>query len=102
MAHQVVWLGAAADDLDEIAAYIAADSSRYAGIVTEKILAAARELADFPNMGAIVSEWNDESYRQRIVYSYRLIYRIKQDQVEVLTVIHGARLLPSSIRNRDR
>jgi toxin ParE1/3/4 len=102
MAHQIVWLGAAAEDLDEIAAYIAADSPRYAGIVTENVLAAARELADFPNMGAIVPEWNDESCRQRIIYSYRLIYRIKPDRVEVLTVIHGARLLPGSIRNRDR
>jgi toxin ParE1/3/4 len=102
MAHQVVWLGVAADDLDEVAAYIAADSPRYAGIVTEKILTAARELADFPHLGAIVREWNDESYRQRIIYSYRLIYRIKPDRIEVLTVIHGARLLPASIRNRDR
>jgi toxin ParE1/3/4 len=66
------------------------------------MLAAARELADFPNMGAIVSEWNDERYRQRIVYSYRLIYRTTDDRVEILTVIHGARLLPGSIRTRDR
>ncbi len=102
MAHQVVWLSAAVDDLDEIATYIAADSPRYAGIVTEKILAGARELADFPHMGAIVREWNDEAYRQRIIYSYRLIYRIRPDRVEVLTVIHGARLLPGSIRIRDR
>jgi toxin ParE1/3/4 len=101
MAHQVVWLRVAVKDLDEVAAYIAADSPRYAGIVTEKILASARGLADFPLMGAVVREWNDDSYRQRIIYSYRLIYRIKSDRVEILTVIHGARLLPASIRNRD-
>jgi toxin ParE1/3/4 len=102
MAHQVAWLGAAVDDLEEIAAYIAQDSPRYAGIVTEKILTAARELAEFPNPGSIVPEWEDDSYRQGIVYSYRLIYRLKNDRVEVLTVIHGARLLPRSIRNRNR
>jgi plasmid stabilization system protein ParE len=57
MAHQIVWLGAAVDDLEEIAAYIAQDSPRYAGIVSEKLLAAARELGEFPNMGSIVPEW---------------------------------------------
>lgn len=100
MAHQVAWLRAAVEDLDEIAAYIAQDSPRYAGIVTEKILTAARELADFPNMGSMVPEWDDDTYRQRIVYSYRLIYRVKSDRVQVLTVIHGARQLPRSIRTR--
>lgn len=101
MAHQVVWLRAAVEDLEEIAAYIAQDSPRYAGIVTEKILSAARELTDFPNMGSMVPEWDDANYRQRIVYSYRLIYRVKASRVEVLTVIHGARLLPRSIRTRN-
>ena len=102
MAHQVVWLRAAVDDLDEIAAYIAKDSPRYAGIVTERVLEAARDLAEFPHMGGIVPEWDDGALRQRIVYSYRLIYRVTNDRVEVLTVIHGARLLPGSIRSRDR
>jgi plasmid stabilization system protein ParE len=67
-----VWLPAALDDLDEIAAHIAKDSPRYAGIVAEKILAAARDLADFPRMGGIVPRWDDENYRQRIIYNYLL------------------------------
>jgi plasmid stabilization system protein ParE len=67
MAHQVVWLKAAVEDLEEISAYIAQDSPRYAGIVTEKILNAARDLADYPRMGSIVREWDDESYRHRII-----------------------------------
>jgi toxin ParE1/3/4 len=100
MAHQVAWLRTAAEELDEIASYIAQDSPRYAGIVAEKILSAARELAEFPNMGGIVPEWNDGSLRQRIVYSYRLIYRVKNERIEVLAVIHGARLLPGSVRRR--
>lgn len=100
MAHQVDWLRAAAEELDEIASYIAQDSARYAGIVAEKILTAARELAKFPNMGGIVPEWDDDTLRQRIIYGYRLIYRVKNDRVEVLAVIHGARLLPGSVRRR--
>ena len=97
---QVVWLSAALDDLDAIAEYISADSPRYAAAVVERFKSASRDLLRFPRMGPVVPEWNDESYRQRIIYSYRLIYRIRQDRVEILAVIHGARLLPEDLRNR--
>ena len=53
-------------------------------------------------MGGIVPEWDDDTLRQRIVYSDRLIYRVRDERVEVLTVIHGARLLPGSIRSRNQ
>jgi len=29
---------------------------------------------------------------------YRIIYRLKQDQIDVLAVIHGAQLLPEEIK----
>ena len=97
---KVVWLPAALDDLDAIATYIAADSPRYAASVVQRVKAASRDLRRFPGMGAIVPEWDDDSYRQRIIYNYRLIYRIRGKRVEILAVIHGARLLPQDLRNR--
>ena len=96
---QVVWLPAALDDLDGIADYIAADSPRYAAAVVERFKAASRDLARFPRIGPRVREWDDDSYRQRIIYSYRLIYRLRDDRVEILAVIHGARLLPDDLRD---
>jgi toxin ParE1/3/4 len=101
MAHEIVWLRAALDDLDEIAGYIARNSPHYAGVVVEKIRASSRDLATFPRMGSIVGDWDDESYRQRLIYDYRLIYRVRADRVEILAVIHGARRLPPAIRNRE-
>src|SRR5215212_2979372 len=97
---KVVWLSAALDDLDAIADYIAADSPRYASSVVQRVKAASRELRKFPRMGPMVPEWDDETYRQRIIYSYRLIYRIRGKRAEILAVIHGARLLPEEFRNR--
>ena len=97
---EVVWLSEALDDLDAIAEYIAADSPRYAAAVVEKFLAASGDLSQFPRMGPAVPEWDDETYRQRIVYSYRLIYRLRGDRVEILAVIHGARQLPEDLRSR--
>src|SRR6476620_11161140 len=100
MAHQVVWLRSAAEELDGIAAYIAKDSPSYAASVVQKILSVAEDLSKFPRMGPRVPEWDSDELRQRIVYRYRLIYRIRDERVEILAVIHGARLLPTSIRFR--
>jgi toxin ParE1/3/4 len=47
-----------------------------------------------------VPEWSDKTIRELLVYTYRLIYRIDNDSVLVLAVIHGARLLPDVLRER--
>ena len=44
-------------------------------------------------MGRAVPEFNDEVIREVIVGNYRVIYRVRADAVEILTVFHGARLL---------
>lgn len=38
-------------------------------------------------------ELDDENIRERFVYSYRLIYRIHENEVLIIAVIHGKRLL---------
>ena len=86
---RVSWSPAALDDVDAIAEYIHRDSPAYASAVVNKLLEAARNLAAFPNAGRIVPELNDDTLRERFVYSYRL-----QDQdVLVVAVVHGRRLL---------
>lgn len=101
MACEVAWLLAAVSDLEEIGEFISRDSPTYATVVIRKLYSAAMDLASFPRMGRRVPEWDDDRYRERIVYYYRLIYRmIGADRVEILTFIHGARQLPESIRDR--
>ena len=60
------------------------------------MLAAVERLADFPNSGRIVPELKDPAIREILFGSYRIVYRVKGDVVEVLTVYHGARLLDPS------
>lgn len=93
MALIVVWSQTALDDVDAIAAYIFKDSPFYAKAVTEKLLKVAEGVAAFPQIGRIVAELNQAHIRERFVYSYRLIYEIKPTQIEILTVVHGRRLL---------
>jgi toxin ParE1/3/4 len=93
MAYSVVWSPNALDDVDEIAAYIARDSPTYAAAVVEKILDTTRNLQKFPLLGRIVPESNEESIRERFVYSYRLIYQVQEEIVIIIAVVHGKRLL---------
>ena len=70
-------------------------------MVVTRLYDAAMRLSEFPHMGRRVPEWDDERYRERIGYSYRLIYRVVSDErVKILGFIHGARLLPPSVRDR--
>jgi addiction module RelE/StbE family toxin len=100
MAHTVVWLPEAIDDLDGIAAYISADSPAYGSSLIKRSLQTVRRLADFPLLGTMVPEWEDPAIRPCVIYNYRMIYRVQPEVVEILAVIHGARLLPDDVRRR--
>ena len=47
----------------------------------------------FPNSGRIVPEFGDSAMREILWRNYRLVYRLVGENVEVVTVFHGARLL---------
>jgi len=90
---QVRWTPQAAGDLDGVADFIAEDSPHFAGLFVMDVLQAVERLTDFPELGRIVPEVGDRSIRELILGNYRIIYRLRGDAVEGLTVHHGARLL---------
>lgn len=47
-----------------------------------------------PESGRIVPEFGRDDFREFIIRSYRLVYRIFSDRIEVLTVFEGHRLIP--------
>lgn len=90
---RVTWSPTALDDVDAIAEYINRDSPAYTRAVVNKILDTARKLEVFPNAGRIVPELDDDEIREHFVYSYRIIYRIQNNEVLIVAVVHGRRLL---------
>jgi len=60
-----------------------------------KILESARSISEFPLAGRMVPEREDENIRERIVYNYRLIYRITHQQILISAIIHGRQQLES-------
>ena len=90
----VHWTETAIKHLTAIHQYIAQDSPLYAQRVTDKIIRRSEQIAVFPQSGRRVPEYDDPNTREIIEPPYRLIYRIKADQIDVLAVIHGAQRFP--------
>ena len=90
---QVSWTSQALDDVEAICLFIARDAPRYAEVFADRVFRVTDRLARFPRSGRVVPEIGREDIREIIVQSYRVIYRLLSDEVEILTVHHGARPL---------
>lgn len=95
MDFKVVWSPEAGEDIESIADYISKDSQFYASSVVTRVVDLAGSLGEFPLIGRVVPELNDENIRERFVYSYRVIYRIEKERILIIAVVHGKRLLES-------
>ena len=87
----VIWSIPAKNDLKQIYDYIAKDSKYYANNVTQNIVEKTEQLSEFQEMGRVVPEIGDPNIRELIVYSYRLVYQISPQRIEILAIIHGRR-----------
>jgi plasmid stabilization system protein ParE len=91
----VYWTRNAKRELRAIHDYVAQNSPRYAQGVVDRITRRTEQLEQFPNIGAEVSEYGDPAVREILEHPYRIIYRVGTDRVDILSVVHGARPLPS-------
>ena len=90
---QVSWTPQAVDDLEAICLFIARDAPSVAAVFAQRAFDVTDRLASFPESGRIVPEINNRNVREIILGNYRLIYRIRSGDVQILTVHHGARQL---------
>ena len=95
---EVIWSERASSDLEDIYAYIANDSLFYAQYQVESIIRKVERLQQFPESGRHIPEFPYLPYREVIVGSYRVIYRVEptSEEVTIVTVVHGSRLLSES------
>ena len=99
MEYQVIWSPEVAEDIDSIVEYISQDSLFYAQSIVLKILETSRSIKKFPLIGRIVPEIGNENIREIFIYSYRLVYQLKNETIFIVAIIHGKRLL-KDIRER--
>lgn len=94
---RVHWTHNALDQLVNIYEYISLNSPTYAKQMVDRITRRSTQISEQPFSGRKVPEYQAEDIRELIENPYRIIYRVKKDQIDVLAVIHGARLLPNEI-----
>jgi toxin ParE1/3/4 len=88
---RVLWTDAALNQLEAIRDFLSRTSPEYARRIVERLVNRSEQIAAFPRSGRMVPEYELDEVRQVIEGSYRIIYLIKESQVEVLAVIHTSR-----------
>ena len=90
---RVIWSPRALERVADIGVHIAADRPEAARRWVEGLFDAARSLTKFPRRGRQVPELNRPEYRESIYGKYRVIYKVTDKRVNILTVRHGRQLL---------
>lgn len=93
MAFKIRWSPRAASNFEDVCNYIANDSEYYATLFAKKVNAIIKAIPQFPKAGRIVPEYGDENLREKIYENYRIVYRLKGEHVEIVSICHGARPL---------
>lgn len=88
--YEIIWANVAENDLREIIEYIATESPESALKILKKIKQKTSSLYTLPERGRIVPELQDQGillYRELIIHPWRIIYRISETKVYVLSVL---------------
>lgn len=93
---RIKWLDEAVLDLVEIRKYIAADKPQTANRVAALIRQSVEPLADHPDIGR---PGRIDGTRELILTAlpYIIPYRVKNDIIEILRVLHAARKWPHEL-----
>jgi plasmid stabilization system protein ParE len=93
VAHKVIWAPAAIEDLIAIGEYIERDSPFNAKMVVSRFYELASKYGRFPRASTIVPELNNELYRHKIVFGWRVIYKINDldKSLAIISILHSKR-----------
>jgi addiction module RelE/StbE family toxin len=96
---EIKWLIEAQEDLREIYDYISKDSERYANRQIERIFDRVQGIKEQIRSGKIVEEISDKTIREIIEGRYRIIYRIiNENLIHILMIHHSSRDLQKRIK----
>jgi addiction module RelE/StbE family toxin len=88
--YNIIWTTVAENDLKNIIEYISADRPQTALKILNNIKKKASDLYTLPERGRIVPELQGQGifqYREIVITPWRLMYRIAEQKVFVLSVI---------------
>jgi plasmid stabilization system protein ParE len=92
---KIIWSPLSVDRMTEISEYIAEDNPDASIKWVESIFEIIDRLKQFPESGRIVPEIDKPHIREIIQGNYRIIYKVRQEEIFILTVRHFKQILPS-------
>lgn len=101
--YKVIWSNIAEKDLKSIIEYIANENLLNAEKIFQTIKEKASSLYLFPNRGLLVPELKDQGilqYRELINSPWRIIYRVSENNVYVLSVLDARRNIEDILLKR--
>ncbi|MBU2618540.1 MAG: type II toxin-antitoxin system RelE/ParE family toxin [Proteobacteria bacterium] len=92
---KILWSPLAVERASDISDYIALDNPTAAANWIETIFKKIEQLKSSPLSGRVVPEVNNKEIRELIYGNYRIIYRVENKQISILTIRHGKQILPT-------
>jgi len=99
----VLWTDIAKSDLDSIISFIHNENKELAYEIFVQLKSAALDLEKFPKRGRIVPELEFffiRNYREIIIKTWRVIYRIDANNIYILAVLDSHRNIEDILLNR--
>ena len=93
---KIFWTELAVEKLESFADYIALDKPSAALKWIRKMQKSVNKLKDYPESGRKVPEIKRINIREIIEGNYRIIYRIEEKRISILTIRHSSQLLSES------
>jgi toxin ParE1/3/4 len=89
---EVIWTQRATEEITSIAEYLEQYSALYASSIVKKLYVKVGVLKQFPKLGRIIPEMQEEKYRELIEGNYRIMYEMLDDEVILIQrVMHTSR-----------
>jgi toxin ParE1/3/4 len=89
---EVIWTQRATQEIAIIAEYLEQYSTLYASSIIKKLYGKVSVLKQFPKLGRIIPEMQEEKYRELIEGNYRIMYEMLDDEMILIQrVMHTSR-----------
>lgn len=96
---KIIWSPLSRNNLKRIFDYISTDSPKIARKFINNLVKQVKILEKFPFSGKKVSELKSTENREIIYKSYRIIYNVDENVVQIITIIHSKQDFFSAYRN---
>ncbi|MEA3332399.1 MAG: type II toxin-antitoxin system RelE/ParE family toxin [Pseudomonadota bacterium] len=89
----LVWAREALNKLNEIEEFIATNNPERAESFIDYLISQGESIVLNPQIGRSIPEISDPEIREIIAKKYRIVYKVTHEQIEILTVFEGHKLL---------